>query len=202
MPSDEQIRTEVHRIAEGVEVDTRQHLAAVLGRSRRRRRWVPVAAAASVAAVVVVGGVGLSGVFSGDDADIKPVEPIEQVEQVLPGTPDGTVPSSFGHTRESLTALLEDRGLEVKYGEKDTCPPEGRPVATEPAIGTSVEAGDTVTILISYVGPATDCYAPPEEAWGFLDFATGRGPAPDFAGQVALFAVSYTHLTLPTKRIV
>jgi hypothetical protein len=187
MPSDDQIRAEVHRLADGLEVDTDRHLAAVTGQAgasradRRRRLVLPLAAAAAVAAVVVT-GVVLTRVLPSDESVVEKPTPV-----LVDGTPDGTVPSVFGHTRDSAAAMLDDLGLTVAFGEKDSCGPEGRPVGTEPAIGTPVEPGETVTVLLSYVGPSTDCIGGDEESWRFVYFATGRGPAPGFADQVELF---------------
>ena len=187
MPSDDEIRTEVHRLAHSIRVDADDRLRAVLSQRRGstgRRRLVPLAAAASVVAVVVA-GVALSGILSGGDPEVDPVEPVGPL--ISAGTPDGTVPSVFGQTRASSTALLEGLGLAVAFGEKDSCAPEGRPVGTEPAIGTPVEPGDTVTVLLSFQGATADCFADLKEPWAFVDFATGRGPAPQFADEVGLF---------------
>lgn len=190
MPSDEQIRAEVQRLAEGIQVDPGQRLAAVLSAppvaARRGHRWVPIAAAASVVAVVVA-GITLIGVLGGDESGPEPFGRVDPAAPVVEGTPDGTVPSVFAHTRESAAAMLTDLGLAVAFGEQDSCGPEGRPVGTEPAIGTPVETGDTVTVLLSYVGPLTDCVGGYEEPWRFVYFATGRGQAPTFADQVQLF---------------
>jgi len=49
-----------------------------------------------------------------------------------------------------------------------------------------VEPGEVVTVLLSYQGPTTDCGADLREPWQFVDFATGRGPSPRFADDVAL----------------
>ena len=106
---------------------------------------------------------------------------------VLAGIPDGTVPSVFGHTRESANALLREQGLKVRYGKQISCDPAGRPVGTEPIAGSAVQAGDAVTVLISYQGATTDCMADLREPWRFVDFATGRGPSPRFADDVGLF---------------
>ena len=195
MLSEEQLRAEVHRIANGIEVDTDAHLAAVIaqtrghgrartsrvGGSRRRRLLVPLAAAASVAGVVVAGA-ALTGILTGGEPDADKSAPV-----VLAGTPDGTVPSVFGHTRESASVLLRELGLEVRYGKEISCDPAGRPVGTEPATGTPVSPGETVTVLLSYQGATTDCMADLREPWRFLDFATGRGPSPRFADEVGLF---------------
>ena len=196
MPSEEQVRAGVHGIANSIGVDTDQHLAAVLAQTRGlglartpggARRWrplVPLAAAVSVVGVVMAGA-ALTGIFPGEEPGVDRVAPVAPV--VLAGTPDGTVPSVFGHTRESASALLEDRGLQVRYGKQISCDPAGRPVGTEPTVGAPVERGDTVTVLLSYQGATTDCMADLREPWRFVDFATGRGPSPLFADDVGLF---------------
>ena len=195
MPSEDRIRAEVRRMAEAIEVDTDAHLATVLGRPRRRRRgseptgvvgmrrrrWVPLAAAASVAAVVA-GAVAVTGSVGEGGGPVDRASPA-----VLAGAPDGTVPSVFGHTRESAGELLRARGLEVRYGRQVGCDPAGRPVGTEPTTGTPVAPGDTVTVLLSYQGATTDCVADLREPWRFVDLATGRGPGPRFTADVALF---------------
>ncbi|HXH77604.1 hypothetical protein [Nocardioides sp.] len=196
MLSEDRVRAGVRRIANGVEVDTDAHLAAVLAKGRgrgdaanarlpaRRRRplLVPLGAALTVAGVVA-GGTALSGMLggTGSDADRAPLV------VVLPGTPDGTVPSVFAHTRESAAALLRDRGLEVRYGKQISCDPAGRPTGTAPATGTRVQRGDVVTVLLSYQAANTDCASDLLEPWRFVDFATSRGPAPQFAEEVDLY---------------
>jgi len=117
--------------------------------------------------------------FVGADGDVAP--------GILAGTPDGTVPSVFGHTRESASVLLRERGLEVRYGQQISCDPAGRPVGTEPTTGAPVQPGDPVTVLLSYQADNTDCMADVRKPWGFVDFATGRGPSPRFADEVGLF---------------
>lgn len=195
MLSEERIRVEVHRVANTIDVDVDTHLAAVLagtpnhGRARPTRagsvrRWrplVPLAAAAAVVGVVVAGAT-LRDVFPDGESGDDQAAPV-----VLAGTPDGTVPSVFGHTRESASSLLREAGLEVRYGEQVSCDPEGRPVGTEPATGAPVQPGDTVTLLLSFQAANTDCYADLTEPWRFVDFATGRGPSPGFADEVRLF---------------
>lgn len=195
MLSEDRVRAEVHEFANEIKVDTDAHLAAVITRTRsqdraraprvgtsgRRRFLVPLTAAASVAGVVVA-GTALTGILTGGEPDADKPAPV-----VLAGTPDGTVPSVFGHTRESAHVLLRELGLDVRYGKEISCDPAGRPVGTEPAAGTRVSPGQTVTVLLSYQGANTDCMADLREPWRFLDFATGRGPAPRFADEVGLF---------------
>lgn len=123
----------------------------------------------------------LTGVFDGADPSADKTVPV-----IIADTPEGTVPSVFGHTRTSANALLTDRGLRVRFDRQISCDPAGRPVGTDPTTGTSVEPGDVVTVLLSYQGPTTDCGADLREPWQFVDFATGRGPSPRFADDVAL----------------
>ena len=156
MVSDDRIRAGVARIANAVEVDTDTHLAAVVastrdrGRTRaarshassRRRFLVPLTAAASVIGVLAAGS-ALTGIFTGSEPGGN-----EPALQVLDGTPDGTMPSVFGQTRESAGALLREQGLQVRYGRQISCDPAGRPVGTEPATGSPVQPGDAVTVLL------------------------------------------------------
>jgi hypothetical protein len=108
------------------------------------------------------------------------------VPVVLAGAPAGTVPSVFGHTRDTAETLLRETGLDVRFGKQVGCDPAGRPVATEPATGTAVQPGDSVTVLLSYQAATTDCAADLSEPWRVVDFATGRGPAPRFADEVSV----------------
>lgn len=195
MLSEERLRLEVHRIANGIEVDSDARLAAVIaqprghgrartprmGGARRRHLLAPLAAAASIAGVVVA-GTTLTTILPDGGSSVDRVAPV-----VLAGTPEGTVPSVFGHTRESASVLLRELGFEVRYGQEISCDPAGRPVGTEPATGTPVSPDETVTVLLSYQGETTDCAADLREPWRFLDFATGRGPSPRFADEVGLF---------------
>ena len=144
------------------------------------RRW---AAAAGTLLVAAVAGCGTASprTATPDErgSDVTPV--------VLAGAPDGTVPSVFGHTRESVDSLLREQGLDVRFGHEVSCDPEGRPVGTQPATGTPVGPGDGVTVLLAHQAANTDCMADLGRPWAFLDFANGRGPAPRFADEVALF---------------
>lgn len=106
---------------------------------------------------------------------------------VVAGAPAGTVPSVFGHTRDTAETLLREAGLDVRFGTQVGCDPAGRPVGTEPATGTTVQPGDAVTVLLSDQTATTDCAADLREPWRVVDFATGRGPAPRFADEVSVY---------------
>jgi eukaryotic-like serine/threonine-protein kinase len=61
-----------------------------------------------------------------------------------------TVPSVSGQPEKAATETLEQAGLLVDpaFGFSDTVP-EGRAIGTEPAAGTDVSSGSTVTLTIS-----------------------------------------------------
>ncbi|MCW2765148.1 MAG: hypothetical protein JWO11_1107 [Nocardioides sp.] len=95
----------------------------------------------------------------------------------------GQVPSLFGYDAQDARALLSDRGLTVVEQPVRACELPGRVVGTDPPIGAPLSRGDTITIRTA-VPSDVFCmarYADRALAWRFLDFATGRGPAPDFA---------------------
>lgn len=146
------------------------------------RRWRAAAAAVAVAATLsAIAGTGtwLAGRDDGSDDT--------GTTTVLGGVPDGAIPSVFAHTRASATEMLEDLGLNVRFRDEISCYPEGRPLGTSPSTGTRFDPGDTVTVLLAYQAANTDCVADLTEPWAFMDFATGRGPAPRFATEVGLF---------------
>ena len=145
----------------------------------RGRRAVIAGCALVMAALAGCGSSSSTPTRTGDDGG--------EVTGVLGGAPDGTVPSVFGHTRESAGLLLEERGLDVRFDKQVSCDPAGRPVGTEPATGVSVEPGDVVTVLLAHQSATTDCAADLGRPWQFVDFATGRGPSPRFADEVVLF---------------
>ncbi len=178
MLSEDQLRDLLARAGDSVAV--RPDAPPVPAEPARRGR--SLAAAVAVAATLAV-GVGTGWWVSRDGGGATDDAPLG----VLDGAPEGTVPSVFAHTRASATELLEGRGLRVEVREEGSCDPAGRPIGTDPALGTPVEPGDTVTLLVATQGPLTDCFADLTEPWAFLDFATGRGPEPGFADRVRLF---------------
>lgn len=144
------------------------------------RRAFALGGALLVAALVGCGNdTSTSPAGGGADGRAVPV--------VLAGTPDGAVPSVFGHTRESAALMLAQQGLEVRFDEQISCEPAGRPVGTAPAAGAEASPGSTVTVLLAHQGATTDCGGDRRQPWLFVDFATGRGPSPRFADAVDLF---------------
>ncbi len=100
------------------------------------------------------------------------------------------IPSLFAYDAESARALLEQRGLQVTFALTQTCEPNGRALATDPPTGARFQPGDRVIVYAATTG-GSDCeaeYGERSDAWEFIDFANGRGPAPRFADRVYLIA--------------
>jgi serine/threonine-protein kinase len=60
-----------------------------------------------------------------------------------------TVPDVTGQSRESAENRLRDEGLDVAVEEQESDEPEGDVISQNPAGGTEVQRGDTVTITVS-----------------------------------------------------
>jgi hypothetical protein len=98
------------------------------------------------------------------------------------------VPSLFGYDVTDARALLRDRGVSVVEEPVRACEPMDRVVGNSPETGAPIAPGDTVTLRTA-VPSDVFCmarYADRALAWGFLDFATGRGAPPEFAPLVRL----------------
>jgi PASTA domain-containing protein len=137
-----------------------------------RRRWPAVAA---LGAVLVLVGVVV--------ALTRP----ERVPTDHLG--DDQLPSLFGFDRTTAEALLEDRGLDVQLRTFQSCEVRDRVVASDPGPGARVDRGDEVIVYTS-LPTSNNClprYAHREVAWRFLDFANGRGLAPQFAPRVFVY---------------
>jgi hypothetical protein len=142
------------------------------------RRWLPVLAAA--AAVLAV--IGAGAVLLGTGSKESPTPPAGET-----ALDDGQVPSVFSYDGQSARTLLESRGYVVQTKVELSCADADRALRTEPAVGTRVGPGSTVVLVVSSMG--TRRCPPPldQEAWEFLDFANGRGPAPRFSPRVDLY---------------
>jgi hypothetical protein len=136
-------------------------------RPARSARW-PVVAAAAVVAVGLTGAavVGAPG-----------------PDQVLD---DDQVPSLFGYDAADAGRLLAERGLRVDQRRTRACDPVGIVVGSDPPVGARFREGDTVTIRTA-VPSDVFCMArfpARSQAWDFVHWAVGRGPAPAFADAV------------------
>lgn len=187
MLNEDQIRNLLLKAGDTVAVEPAAPVVTPLPPSRWRMAAIGIAAAATVAGIAGT-GLWLAG---GDDSTS------DGGTTVLGGVPDGSVPSVFAHTQRSATEMLQGLGLEVDYREEVSCEPAGRPIGTVPATGKPIDEGDKVTVLISYQAANTDCFSYNDEEWAFVDFATGRGPAPRFANQVRLFVDGELVTTMP-----
>jgi beta-lactam-binding protein with PASTA domain len=68
---------------------------------------------------------------------------------VSQGPEQVTVPELIGLSRESAEARLSDEGLGAAVQEQESDEPEGEVIAQDPAGGTQVDRGATVTITVS-----------------------------------------------------
>ena len=135
-------------------------------------------------------GLGV-GALVGALATVGVVVAITRPEQPLPDRLRGDqVPSLFGYDGGAARDLLESRGLRVAVEQIRDCEVLGRVVARDPPPGTVVERGDPVTVYTSLPASLTCLtdYQDRVTAWQLLDFANGRGPAPEFADRVLVHA--------------
>jgi hypothetical protein len=98
------------------------------------------------------------------------------------------IPSLFGYTQDEATSLLETRGLKVTLTSAQACEPVGRVLDSKPPTGSRFQRGESVTVFVASPG-GSDCeaqFGARSDAWRFIDYATGRGPAPDFHDHVYL----------------
>ncbi|WP_243059546.1 PASTA domain-containing protein [Nocardioides sp. SR21] len=103
---------------------------------------------------------------------------------------DDQVPSLFGYDGATAQQLLEDRGLRVTLKPRRACEVLDRVLGSIPPAGAPYESGDDIVVYTSL--PAdVDClsnYTDRETAWRLLDFANGRGPAPELADPTSAVA--------------
>jgi hypothetical protein len=102
-------------------------------------------------------------------------------------TPD-PLPSLFALTGVQAEQFLESRGYDVSLEQARSCEPPGLVVDSDPPSGEPVRKGATVTVRTSRLSGSQCEPAFPRRliAWEFVQFALGRGPAPDFARSVVV----------------
>ena len=102
--------------------------------------------------------------------------------------PTEPMPSLFALDGPQAQLLLERQGYDVELRPASSCEPVGLVVGTDPPAGRPVEEGATVTVRTSVlVGSQCQAdYPARAAAWEFLQFALGRGPAPEFARTVTV----------------
>lgn len=121
----------------------------------------------------------------------------------LPLTED-QVPPLAGYDRGAARTVLADRGLTVAERPITVCEPAGRVLDTDPPVGTRVARGERVTMVVARPSYALCAAWLPDRvlAWRFVDFATGRGPAPPFAPLVRLVVDRAEPATLTREQAV
>jgi hypothetical protein len=179
MLSEDEARRLLARAADTIDVPPGPPIEA---QPRPRRPWLtPLLAAASVVAVIGA-GVGLGALWS-PGRDLPTATPTNEPRYV----PEGVIPAVVAYDAASAKAILEDLGLTVLVEKVPACEVEGRALRTEPGAGRAYQPGDVVYLQVTTPHPTAFCINDhPKSAWGLLDFANGRGPAPTFADTVTV----------------
>ncbi len=102
--------------------------------------------------------------------------------------PTEPMPSLFGLDGPQAQLLLERQGYDVELRPASSCEPVGLVVGSDPPGGRPVKKGATVTVRTSVL-VGSQCepdYPARSAAWAFVQFALGRGPAPEFARTVTV----------------
>jgi hypothetical protein len=163
--------------------------------AKRPPRWPVLAAAAAILAVVAT-----SVALAQRTGDPQPVGPVVDIPRAdfQPYSSElaaNQIPSVFGYDADSARSTLQGLGLNVKVAtEAVPCTePGGRALRTEPEVGTRFSPGAVVNLFVGKT-PTAPCPANGDLwiAWQLLDFANGRGPAPDFADRVLVSANAET----------
>lgn len=124
-------------------------------------------------------------------------------DQPLPDRLRGDqVPSLFGYDGGAARDLLESHGFRVTVEQIRDCEVLGRVVASDPPPGTVFDRGDPITVYTSLPASLTCLtdYQDRVTAWQLLDFANGRGPAPEFADRVFVYAGDAEPVVLDSRR--
>jgi hypothetical protein len=98
------------------------------------------------------------------------------------------LPSLFALNGAQAEEFLEDQGFDVSLEQARSCEPPGLVVDSDPPSGGKVREGATVTVRTSVLAGSQCEYNYPRRmaAWEFVQFALGRGAAPDFASTVVV----------------
>ena len=169
MPTEDDARQLLAKAAGTIDVDGTAPLTLTgLPEPHARRRWPILAAAAAV--LVAIGGGYLVAQQLGDDPAPAPEPAVDR-----PKAPDDRqvvldpdqLPSVVGYTEDEAIALVQSRGYAVQvHVVPDGCNVPGIVTGTNPAVGTRMEAGDTVTIRVIGQQDVIDCVG--EVPWVFV----------------------------------
>ena len=93
-------------------------------------------------------------VIEQDPAPRSLVDPGSEIDLVVSaGKSTVVIPFVIDETKDEATRILTELGLNVSYETQDSTEPEDQVIATDPNAGEEVEAGTTVTLVLSS-GPA------------------------------------------------
>lgn len=186
MLTDEATRELLHGAAETIDVPARVVVPPA------RRTWPALVAVASAVAMVAVGvGVALrpDGTAPPPPGDATSSTTADAAADPYAGDPTfhlgpDQVPSVQGLSVDAAISMLAATGFQVEVQDRPSCWP-GRALGTEPALGSLVEPGATVTVLSG--DGSRRCLAEQVPDFALLDFLAGTGPAPQFANKVSIY---------------
>jgi hypothetical protein len=151
---------------------------AISGHPERTRRTGPLVAVCLVVVAVAVGA-GLT---------YRP--------------PPRPVPSLFALDGSEAQRILEEEGYDVLLRPARSCEPEGLVLESDPAPGTRVREGATVTVRTAVPSEVfcQSLFLTRADAWDFVSFALG-GDAPPFADTVRLSVAGGTPRTFTGQQV-
>jgi hypothetical protein len=173
MLTDDEARGLLQLAGETVPVDPTR----TLPEPPRRPLWPVLVAAAAVVAIAVT-----SLVFANRDGGSPSPDPAPPVPTSV------QVPSVLGYAQDDAVRTLMEAGFPVSTKVTDSsCDQAYIAAGTDPAAGTSLNAGSTVVLQVT---TPTDGYCVDDSATlarELLNFADGRGPAPQLAGTITIY---------------
>jgi hypothetical protein len=181
MLTDDEARRLLQLAGETVPVDPTR----TLPEPPRRPLWPVLVAAAAVVAIAVT-----SLVLANRDGSSPRPEPAPPVPASV------QVPSVLGYAQNDAVRTLMEAGFTVSSKPVPSC--DQRPTAwgTEPAAGTPLEPGSAIVLEVTTL---TDGYCVDDSvtlARELLNFADGRGPAPELADTVHVYEGSQDPVTI------
>lgn len=172
MLTDDEARRLLQLAGETVPVDPTR----TLPEPPRRPSWPVLVAAAAVVAIAVT-----SLVLANRDGSSPRPEPAPPVPTSV------QVPSVLGYAQDDAVRTLMEAGFTVSSKPVPSCDQTPTAWGTQPAAGTPLEPGSAIVLEVT---APTDGFCVDDSvtlARELLNFADGRGPAPQLAGTITIY---------------
>jgi hypothetical protein len=183
MPTEDDARLLLAKAAATIEVAAAAPMNLTGLPEPHARRWPVLAAAAAV--VGAIGGGYLVAQQLGDDPTPASDPAVDRTVAPSDGPvvlDDDQLPSLIGYTEDEAIELVQSRGYAVQvHVVPDGCDLPGIVTGTNPAAGTRMNAGDTVTIRVVGQQDVIDCVGelPWDTIWATVRSAQGLDVASD-----------------------